>query len=85
MPVPVTGLSEARAIAAGWLHSLALGVKAPPDDFNGEGQPDLLWQHLTKGQVYLWHMNGPKLDHDQYVGFVEDPNWRIVGGGGIWP
>ncbi len=72
----MTSISEARAIGAGRFHSLALGVKALPGDINGDGQPDLLWQHVTKGQVYLWYLNGPKLDHDQYVGLVEDPNWR---------
>jgi hypothetical protein len=26
-------------------------------DFNEDGQVDLLWQHATTGDLYVWHMN----------------------------
>ena len=27
-------------------------------DFNGDGEPDFLWQHATSGDLYVWYMNG---------------------------
>lgn len=50
-------------------------------DFNGDGQPDLLWQHLD-GSVAVWLMNG--LSATQTVRLTSapaDPSWRVVGSG----
>ena len=52
-------------------------------DFNGDGYPDLVWQHQTTGQVSVWLMYGTT----EIAGFslapdrVTDTNWKIVGVG----
>jgi hypothetical protein len=53
-------------------------------DFNGDGQPDILWQNLSTGQRALWLMNGigggftPVSIVD--LGWV-DTNWVIASAG----
>ena len=51
-------------------------------DFNGDGQPDILWQH-TDGWVSVWLMKGSQLDQAVRLnpGRVADAAWRIVGTG----
>jgi len=50
-------------------------------DFNGDGKPDILWQHVSDGLLGVWYMNGVTriglalLNPSQ----VTDLNWRIVG------
>ena len=50
-------------------------------DFNRNGQPDLVWQHQSTGQLYLWHLNGTtSLDSRALSPGIVDPAWQIVGG-----
>ena len=53
-------------------------------DFNGDGQPDILWQHQTTGSLSAWLMNGTSLASLATVtpGVVSDTNWKIVGRSG---
>jgi hypothetical protein len=48
-------------------------------DFNGDGNPDILWQNQTTGDVNIWLMEGLKIIRSLAAGGVNDPNWRIVG------
>ena len=50
-------------------------------DFNGDGQPDILWQHQATGSLSAWMMNGTNLVSLATVnpGMVSDTNWKIVG------
>jgi YD repeat-containing protein len=48
------------------------------DDFDGDGQTDILWQHSTTGAVVVWHMNGAARRDWVTVLGGSDPNWRIV-------
>ncbi len=48
-------------------------------DLNGDGKPDILWHHQTRGDVYVWYMNGKEYTRDQYIRTVEDTGWKIVG------
>ena len=52
-------------------------------DFNGDGKPDILWQHQTTGALSVWLMNGTSLASLATVtpGVVSDTNWKIVGMG----
>jgi len=47
-------------------------------DFNGDGKPDLVWQH-TNGWLSVWYMNGPNMVSSAYLNPTQaaDPNWRI--------
>jgi C1A family cysteine protease len=50
-------------------------------DFNGDGRPDLVWQHRTTGQLSAWFMNGTAMTSTTLFtpSAVADPHWKIVG------
>ena len=54
-------------------------------DFNGDGKPDLVWQHLETGDIKVWWMNGT--DRIAEVAFnpsqVFDTNWKVAGVGDL--
>ena len=52
-------------------------------DFNGDGRPDILWQHDTEGWISVWLMNGLTLIDGTLLtpGQVVDASWKIVGSG----
>lgn len=49
-------------------------------DLNGDGKPDLIWQHQTQGWLGVWYMDGtPFLSAAPLSpGRVADTSWRIV-------
>ena len=53
----------------------------PPtvNDFNGDGQTDLLWQHQTNGGVLIWFMDGAGYLGSKNITLVADTNWKIKG------
>jgi glucose/arabinose dehydrogenase len=48
-------------------------------DLNGDGSPDLLWQHQTTGLISAWFMNGLSRVSGVLLtpGQVTDTNWKI--------
>jgi hypothetical protein len=46
-------------------------------DFNGDNEPDILWQNTITGQRYLWLMSGISNQSDIDLGFVSI-DWEIV-------
>ena len=59
-------------------------------DFNGDGRPDLLWQH-DRGWVAVWYMDGDRQISGSLItqSPLSDPGWRIVATGDVdgdgWP
>jgi hypothetical protein len=53
------------------------------NDFNGDGQDDLLWQHRVTGSLTVWLMNGTRFVRqvNPSIAQVSDANWKIVGTG----
>jgi len=49
------------------------------DDYDGNGSPDLVWQH-SNGQIQVWMMSGSQVLRQDAVPTPADPNWRMVGG-----
>jgi hypothetical protein len=47
-------------------------------DFNGDGKPDLVWQH-TNGTLSVWYMNGPNMVSAAFLNPAQtgDPNWKV--------
>ncbi len=48
-------------------------------DFNGDGNPDILWQHRTTGSLYVWTMSGLKQIGGAYLtpSQVADTQWQV--------
>ncbi len=57
-------------------------IATTPSDFDGDGKADILWQHSTTGQLFLWLMDGINIIGYQSPGTVSDLNWQIqfIGG-----
>ena len=48
-------------------------------DFTGDLKSDILWWHATRGEVWLWPMEGPVRTTEIRVGTVADTVWEIRG------
>ena len=52
------------------------------NDFNGDGQSDILWRNPSTGQVAIWEMNGTTLlPGTGYINASPDSSWQIAGTG----
>jgi hypothetical protein len=48
-------------------------------DFNADLKSDVLWRHATRGEVWLWPMDGATRLSETYVRTVPDTGWQIRG------
>ena len=46
-------------------------------DFNGDGNPDILWRNSETGQNMLWFMDGVKHISSGTLPYVMPPVWQI--------
>ncbi len=60
-----------------------LKIVRPPvaPDFDGDGRSDILWHHATRGEVWIWLMNGTTVRSRNYIGTVPDTGYQIAGTG----
>ena len=54
-------------------------VLRPVSDFTADQKSDILWHHATRGEVWLWPMNGPAKTAESLVRTVGDTGWEIRG------
>jgi hypothetical protein len=54
---------------------------AVASDFTADQKSDVLWRHNTRGEVWLWPMNGAAKLSENFAGLVADTNWEIRGTG----
>jgi len=73
--VSSNGVSPILWVAA---VSSVIGQQTGQVDFNGDGKPDLLWQHVPSGDVYLWAMDGTTQTGGAYLAQGMGP-WKVVG------
>ena len=73
-------MTGAEALTPGQVPDTNWKLRAVAD-VNRDGRPDLLWQHITNGNLAVWYMNGL-----QQIGgtslnpaSVTDLGWRIAG------
>jgi hypothetical protein len=45
-------------------------------DYNGEGQPDIVWQNTSTGERYVWLMNGTSFVSGVSLGVIP-AEWSI--------
>jgi hypothetical protein len=90
VPSPNSGFI---AISAGYNHSLGLKPDTLPisrNDFNQDGQDDILWWYDgSGGKNLIWYMQGAIRTGIASLPAVTDLNWQIVGTGDFncdgWP
>ncbi len=51
------------------------------NDFNGDGDDDILWRNLDTGGNELWLMDGSTRDSVASLPTISDPEWYIAGSG----
>jgi len=49
----------------------------PPRDVDGDMKSDLVWHHATRGEVWLWPMDGTSRMAEEWVRTIPDTNWQI--------
>ena len=80
------GVADGRDDAAGsevWVGTVpdtGYQIQAVAD-VTGDRKADLVWQHATNGDVWIWTMNGASREAETYVATVPDTNYRIAGTG----
>jgi trimeric autotransporter adhesin len=50
-------------------------------DFNGDGNPDLIWRNITTGRTTIWYMTGPTWNgnYADISPTLSDPDWILIG------
>jgi lysophospholipase L1-like esterase len=51
-------------------------------DYNGDGKADILWHHRTRGEVWVWLMDGPTRMSETWVATVPDLGYQVVASNG---
>ena len=74
-----TGLSDSTMTSGTYTISRPIPSWALRD-FNGDGQPDILWHNATTGDVAVWTMNGTSVTGASFIANIGAP-WSIVGVG----
>jgi hypothetical protein len=49
------------------------------DDFDVNHKADIVWHHATRGEVWIWLMDGTTRLNEVWVGTVPDMGYQIVG------
>jgi uncharacterized repeat protein (TIGR01451 family) len=83
-PAQVTNqvsVSGGGSASAGGNDPTIIGVPAGTYDFEGNGQPDLVWQNDTTGQLTVWYMGGAQGATFQGWNYLSGPvpGWKVVG------
>jgi len=47
-------------------------------DYDGDGRADILWHHATRGEAWIWLMDGSTKLSETHVGTVPDVGYRPV-------
>ena len=50
-------------------------------DFTGDGKADLLWHHATRGEVWMWTMDGTTRLADTWIATVPETEYQVVATG----
>jgi hypothetical protein len=72
-PQGTTVTASANLTMSNTWHVAAAG------DFNGDGQPDLVWQDPVSGAVQIWYLGGPQGNVvESAVNLTDSNSWRIA-------
>ena len=85
---PNPGGRRSATIAAGGQSLLIVQEAAAPHalvDLNGDGHPDLLWQHQSAGHLAAWLMSGTTMVDGVPLSPAQvlDTGWKVAGAGDL--
>jgi alpha-tubulin suppressor-like RCC1 family protein len=63
-----------RTLVSGLVNTLVIS-----SEFTDDAESDILWRHATRGEVWLWPMDGAAKTREMYMGAVSEPGWEIRG------
>jgi len=77
--MPVAVVDSLQRGGSTWVKLEVTAPVRPPMDLNGDGKSDIVWRHATRGDVWLWPMDGPAKTGESYVQTVGDTGWAVRG------
>jgi photosystem II stability/assembly factor-like uncharacterized protein len=77
----ITALGNTLLLATRSSGVMKLRTQNVVGDFNGDGNPDLIWRNTTTGRTTIWYMNGATWNGGfaDLLPTVSGQNWSIVG------
>jgi FG-GAP repeat len=75
------GLAQPLLQDLGWMFGVE-GNFPTLSDVDGDGKADLVWRHMSSGEVAIWLMNGPTIASSGLLGGVPLA-WEITGTGDV--
>jgi FG-GAP repeat protein/VCBS repeat protein len=77
-------MRESVPVGPGAVSDLSWNLRAAADMADGDGDPDLLWQNTSTGQVSSWRMNNVTMvQGDLMTPAIVPVEWKIVGAGDL--
>jgi hypothetical protein len=58
-------------------------VEPTPGDFDRDGTSDILWRHVSLGDVWMWETDGAARTAEAYLGTAAEPAWEVAGTGDL--
>lgn len=81
---PVTETPAQSGFGGGPGDAFASRLPTVDNDWNGDGQPDIVFQNAATGQIAFWLMNGQNVAGGGTPQYLPDTGWRLVGTGDFW-
>jgi hypothetical protein len=75
------GLAQPLLQDLGWMFGVGVN-SSTRNDVNGDGKADLVWRHMSSGEVAIWLMNGATIASSGFLGGVSLA-WEIAGTGDV--
>jgi hypothetical protein len=75
------GLAQSLLQDLGWMFGVGVN-SSTRNDVNGDGKADLIWRHMSSGEVAIWLMNGATIASSGFLGGVSLA-WEIAGTGDV--
>jgi hypothetical protein len=75
------GLAQPLLQDLGWMFGVEENFPTLRD-VDGDGKADLVWRHMSSGEVAIWLMNGPTIASSGHLGGVPLA-WEITGAGDV--
>ena len=63
---------------SGWTYQTSGPAPRPAADFDGDLKSEVLWHHVTLGEVWVWPMDGATPITETWVATMPGLGYRII-------